>query len=440
MREAHGNVVPFERPASYWAHRARWYDAHARQPEAARMMRKALEKDHAPGTALELARIYAGMECYTAAERCLVREVNQHGMTGSACFLIGVCALARWHEPVALAAFEKCLRLDPMGEYADAAMDYLQRYPWQNDVHPPRTARSLSLCRRAREAFLAGDKDTAGKLSSRAWKMGKTCPGASLQGILCEPREAIPYFLWITQERPWDSQAWLALARTYFDAGHKREARISLIRAGLRSRNITQSEYFCTLAWNMGEYALALRFLQGRLRQFPSSAEYWRLQYLTCRNMGRWDEAARALATWLDLDPDDPAAIWHKQNPDDLRVYEGRGMMLAILGRQLADLPSSGKRGPLNRMLHRLCVMLNHTLDETMIYRLLPPLWKRLSAAEKRACDREEEQTYALALAVYLLRRTGWQQDADTILAAASGRRRINRLVKKFISWQEEGH
>ena len=58
MTRARTNIVPFERPAAYWAVKARkrYYNS-SELPDAARMMRKALEKSGDMGLALELAEI-----------------------------------------------------------------------------------------------------------------------------------------------------------------------------------------------------------------------------------------------------------------------------------------------------------------------------------------------------------------------------------------------
>ena len=73
MNQGKKTVVPFERPAAYWAVRARRHYHPEQLPDAARFMRKALEKSGDTGLALELAQIYSAMGCYTAAERCLLR-------------------------------------------------------------------------------------------------------------------------------------------------------------------------------------------------------------------------------------------------------------------------------------------------------------------------------------------------------------------------------
>ena len=55
MTGSRSNVVPFERPAAYWAVRARKHYSPRKLPDAARLMRKALEKSGDPGLALELS-------------------------------------------------------------------------------------------------------------------------------------------------------------------------------------------------------------------------------------------------------------------------------------------------------------------------------------------------------------------------------------------------
>ncbi|MBR1585021.1 MAG: tetratricopeptide repeat protein, partial [Clostridia bacterium] len=124
-------VVPFERPAAYWKARARRHDTPDHRPAAVKLLRKALEKTGDPATALELARVYLDMDCVTAAERYLVRAVARGGLSGSACYLMGRCALSRGDDALAEEAFDACQRLYPDGACADLAQDLLESMPWQ---------------------------------------------------------------------------------------------------------------------------------------------------------------------------------------------------------------------------------------------------------------------------------------------------------------------
>ena len=83
MREAPGNVVPFERPATYWVNRARQYRKPGQLPDAARLMRKALSAHPDPALQLELAQIYLGMASYTASERCLLQARPRQPLNGA---------------------------------------------------------------------------------------------------------------------------------------------------------------------------------------------------------------------------------------------------------------------------------------------------------------------------------------------------------------------
>ena len=78
-------VVPFERPASYWQKKARKAYKPDRLPEAARLMRKALEQGGDSHTALELAAIYRSMLCISAAERYLMKAAAEGGITPQLC-------------------------------------------------------------------------------------------------------------------------------------------------------------------------------------------------------------------------------------------------------------------------------------------------------------------------------------------------------------------
>ncbi len=138
MTRKRTNVVPFERPAAYWAGKARKHYIPSQLPDAARLLRKALEKSGDISLALELSEIYSAMECYTAAERCLIRCFARLGMTGSLCYAIGCCALNRGDESLAEQALDQSLRLEPDGYYAERAQEMLENYPWHWDAPVPR--------------------------------------------------------------------------------------------------------------------------------------------------------------------------------------------------------------------------------------------------------------------------------------------------------------
>lgn len=440
MKERPGNVVSFDRPASYWVERARRHLTPERLPDAARLMRKALATRHEPALQLELARIYLGMACYTAAERCLLQAVSLGGLTGSACFLIGECALAGDDEDLAQRAFEWCLRLEPEGPYAPYAQDYLTDYAWSQGEYLPHGARSEYHCRRAQRALSRGDVETARRWADKAWRQGKSCQAALLMGALAEPGEAMTYFDFAARRRPGEYQPLLLLAHAAHLSGDARRARESMARALPLCCGLGQCEAFCMMAWQLGEYDLALQLVEGRLKAAPAGADYWRLKYLTLKYMRREDEAVRALETALEMDPEDAAAQWYRVHSEDLRPYEGRNLLLNALNKGLSLIPlPREKSGLLNRALHLMVMTLYQDLDAETIYRLLPPLWRKLSPAEKAVCDERENPAYPMALALYLLLAAGQKKRAGEMLAAAPGQRRILRLLKKFARRMDEG-
>ena len=440
MREAPGNVVPFERPATYWVNRARQYRKPGQLPDAARLMRKALSAHPDPALQLELAQIYLGMASYTASERCLLQALSPGFLTGSACFMIAECALAGDDEDLAQTAFEWCLRLEPEGPYAPYAQDYLTEYAWTQGENLPRGARSESLCRRAQRALMQGETEQALRFARKAWEKTKSCQAALLLGAMTEPKQAIGYFSFAVHGRPGESQPLMLLAQAFHMAGHDRLARRCMKRAMALCRGIGQCEAFSMMAWQMDQSDLALMLAEERLKTAPASVDFWRIKYLSFKHMRLEDEAAQALEMLLDLDPEDAAGNWYRNHGEDMRPYEGRHMLLNALGKGISGLSlPRDKSGPLNRALHLMVMTLADEMDAPTIYRLLPPLWRELSKAEKASCDERENPAYPMALAIYLLLVTGQQQRAGEMLTLAPGRKRLLRLLKKFARRMDKG-
>ncbi len=141
MTRTRSNVVPFERPASYWAVKARRHDKPSQLADAARLMRKALDKSGDSSLALELCQIYSRMHCYTASERYLMRACAREGLSGAVCFLTGCAALNRDDEDLGERALDLSLRVDPDGPCAEQAQEVLETYPWRQTPWRPRCSR-----------------------------------------------------------------------------------------------------------------------------------------------------------------------------------------------------------------------------------------------------------------------------------------------------------
>ena len=114
-------------------------------------------------------------------------------------------------------------------------------------------------------------------------------------------------------------------------------------------------------------------------------------------------------------------------------MYAGQLMLLPALAAQVAMVPGRLQRGPLNRTLHMLVLMLQDSLTPEQIYRAIPPLWRRLSPAQRAACDERRDGHWPLALSAYALIQSGKPMDASALLAAAPGRKRALRAVNHFL-------
>ena len=438
MNQGKKTVVPFERPAAYWAVRARRHYHPEQLPDAARFMRKALEKSGDTGLALELAQIYSAMGCYTAAERCLLRAALRQGLTGGLCYLIACCALNRGQEELAEQALDASLRLDPEGLYADAAQDLLETYPWREEPWRPHAARSETLCAWSRDAEARGDGAEALRLARRAWQRART-PDAALQlGRLLPPPAGMPYLAWAARRTPDSPAAWLALALACHGAKKEARAQRCLRRAEDLCRGITPLEDFCQAAWAIGQTAQALGLVEKRLAETPVSADLLRLKYLCLKRLGRQDKADRTLEALLEIDGDDPFALWCRRFPRSARPLEEKRLVLSALGRLVYAVPARRSQGRLNRALHLMVMLLDGMVPLETVYRELPPLWRRLSPSQKRRLDLRQEPHIVLAVAAYLGIAAGREAEARALLLSAPGKKRLRRAVRRFIRWRNE--
>jgi len=438
MKEGRPVVVPFERPAAYWATKARRHDTPARRPDAVRLMRKALEKSGDPKLAMELFRMYADMECHTAAERCLATAAARGGLTGDICFGIGCCALNRGEETLAEKALEASLRLSPGGMYAEQAQDLLETYPWQDTDFPPRGARGEVLLGRAQRALAAGNIDDALIWARRAWKKSHSPRIALLLGALLPTERAMILLNWASRKMPGRQQPYLMLALACHKAGQGEMAYQALMMAYLLCGPYHQAEAFCLTAWEMGVPEIALSLIDMRLAAAPASADYLRLRYLCLKRMGENEKAGRALSALLEIDPDDAGGLWYRRHPQDVQLMPARPLMLHALAARVYSLPDRLQAGPLNRILHLMVMLLSSQVEPQIIYKLLPSLWNKLSPAEKRACDEEHHPHYPLSFWLYLLLRTGQFDIARDGLAHTKGKRRALRALKRYMQWMKK--
>ena len=433
MTKRRTNVVPFERPAAYWAIRARRHYTPSQLPDAARLMRKALEKSGDTALALELSEIYSGMGCYTAAERCLVRAAAWRGLNGAVSYEIGCCALNRGFEDLGERALDQSLRLERDGLFASRAQEILETYPWKTDWYPPRCDRSESLCRRSMGVYWKS-KAEAVKLAKDAWKKGKSSRTALWLGTLLPPREGLPYLRFAAGKRPKELQPHLLYAFSLYQMGKLPKAKEELKAAAALCQTITDAESFCETAWSMLWPREALKLVSARLEKLPSSVDYLRLKYLTLNRMpGEKEHAKRTLQALLEIDPDDAWALHCRLNPSICSLDPDRFSMLGALGSMVYAMPERLKRGALNRFLHSLVVSLNDVVDPNVIYRLAYPIWRGLTRAEKRSYDEWGDQTVPTALCIYILSRTGQYGEGRRMFAAARKKKRIMRLLKRFL-------
>ncbi len=438
MTQGKRTVVPFERPAAYWAVRARRHYHQDQLPDAARFMRKALEKSGDPGLALELSQIYRAMGCLTAAERCLLRATARLGLTGSLSYAIACCALNRGQEDLAEDALDVSLRLEPGGPYADRAQELLETYPWREEPRRPRCARGETLWYQSRDALAGGQRNRALLLARKAWERAHT-PAIALQlGMLLPPDEGEPYLRFASRYDKDRPGTMLLRARGFHQCGNPSRALWCLRMAEQQCSTITDVEAFCETAWAIGLPRQADHLLCAQLERFPASVDLLRLKYLCLLRLNENEKARRTLETLLEIDGDDASALWYRRHPQAAGLLEERGILLSVLGRLVYAVPERLKRGPLNRMLHGMVMVMDGEVTTEVIYRELPPLWRRLSNAAKRACDLRQSSHYPLSFAAYLYWITGNPRKARDLISAVPGKKRILRALRQYLRWRME--
>jgi tetratricopeptide (TPR) repeat protein len=432
MTRTRTNVVPFERPASYWAVKARRHDKPAQLQDAARLMRKALEKSGDSTLALELSQIYARMHCYTASERYLMRACAREGLTGPVCFLAGCAALNRGEEELGERAIDLSLRVDPDGPCSEQAQEVLESYPWRQTPWRPRCSRGENLCRRAGYALAAGRNEEALALAKRAWKRAHT-PEIALQlGALLPPRRGMILLTYAARRVGAPFRAFLLLARACHLAGQEKQARKALSDARRLCETITDAELFCETAWSMHALREALDAVNGWLEKMPFSADYLRLKYLCLYRLGQCCEAGRVLDLLLEIDPDDVSARRFRACPEEAALTEDRYMMLSVLGSLVyASIPPR-KESPLNRILHELVIGMDGLLTPQEIYLLVPPLWRAMTPAEQWVCDDRRGRFYPAMLGVCALLSANRPKDARALFERAPGKKRLLRFLRRF--------
>ncbi len=438
MREQEKGVVPFERSAAYWAKKARKAYTPSRMPDAALMMRKALEKSGDSHVALELASIYRSMHCISAAERYLMKAAADCGITPELCYETGLCALERQEEMIAENALDACIRLSPDSPLAHQAQDVLENYAWNYEKPEKRTARSQAMSHFARVRLQRGDVQGARDRARAAWERGKTGEAAILYGMLQNtPEEAEPYVRHAVEKMPGQMQPMLLLSQVYAQQGKQEMARACMgLCAGL-CECLQQVEAFCMMAWQMGLFGQALALAEEKLKMFPCSVDYLLLKYQSLKKMGEREKAERVLQSILEIDPDDVCGLWHARHPEEDVPYVGRMMFLPILGLMCGGVRRGRKQGPLNRLMHLFAFSLREEAEAEDVYAAIYPLWRRMNPREKKALDERDGHAISV-LYLYVLLRLGKKEAFAAGLSAMPGRRRIERKLARYLYLTQE--
>lgn len=432
MKNGEKGVVPFERTAAYWKKKARKAYTPSRMPDAALMMRKALEQSGDSHVALELAAIYRSMHCISAAERYLMKAAVG-GLSPELCYETGLCALERQEEALAENALDACIRLAPGSPLAQEAQEILEIYPWSYQKPEKRTARSLAMSHFARTRLQNGDVEGARERAEAAWNRGKTGEAAILHGMLQNtPKQAEPFVRHAVEKMPGQMQPLLLLAQVYMQQGRTEAAEEAMTLCAGMCSCLQQTEAFCMMAWQMGFAAMALEAVEEKLKLHPCSTDYLLLKYQSLRKMGQMEKAERVLQAVVDIDPEDVCGMWYSRHPQANAPYVSRMMFLPILGMMMAAVHGAKKRGPLNRLLHTIAFALREEAEAADVYAALIPLWRKLSERERKALDEKEGQLMT-DVYLYVLLRLGKIKTLQEALKTLPGKRQRQRRLNHFL-------
>lgn len=433
MNETEKGVVPFERPAAYWARKARKAYTPARLPDAARLMRKALEQSGDSRMALEVAAIYRSMHCISAAERYLMKAAADTGISPRLCYETGLCALERQEDALAENALDGCIRMAPGSALAHECQDILENHGWPFQPPEKRMARSLAMSHFARVRLQRGDVEGARQRAAAAWRRGRTGEAAILHGMLQEtPAKAEPFVQFAVEKLPGQTPPLLLLAQVYFQQGKTEMARAVMGMCGVMCETLQQVEAFSLMASQMGFFAEALALAEEKLKAFPCSTDYLLIKYRMLKKLGEREKAERMLQTILEIDPEDVCGQWYARHPEEDAPYLGRMMLLPVLGLLTSSMRRGCKTGPLNRLLHLFAFVLREEAAAEDVYAVLVPLWRRLGEKERCKLDRRDE-TAVGPVYLYLLHALGKTEMFRQVLAGMPGKRRIWRKLQWYL-------
>lgn len=321
------NVLPFQQSGAFYHKRACLQVDRSNYLDAIGFFRKALECE--PNNAdylLDLADAYARMNCFDESNHILITIVRR-GLASPECFFgLGYNFLALKQYASARDALLTYQRLEPDGEFADAAEDMLDEMEEMEDFSfPPHIMEQAA---RGKRALDEGDFPLAVELFDDLLRQDGSLTFvrnnlALTYFCMQQNAKAIRETKAVLAEDPENLHALCNIALFFAESG-KREEGMEYLQPVLDAQFSDPDDL----------YKLCLTLLElkqdreaaGRLRELLMVRPYDKraLHYyaVSCYNLGRYREALSAWGRVGRIDPDSPVAPYCMQRARDAMVGE----------------------------------------------------------------------------------------------------------------------
>ena len=433
MNELNNNVVPFERPASYWVSRARKCRGRSRLPDAAKMLRQAYLSEQDDGVAVELAAAYIAMGCLSAAERVLYTVLKRSPNCAAAYYHIAMCAFLRHDERLAEDALCKCLHADAFSPYADDAQDMLNNYDWHDEPVRPRSARALAMYDQALDALEEGDTPLATERLSKSLSHTGTPKAFALLGELCltagRPKEAFAYISAALKGDMSNVTTALLWCRAVYEATAEKQV-VRLMLKALQGSLDTYAQWAlyareCCATKNA---PMAARALEDAVRGAPQSTELMYILAAVMRASGDTERAKKLLDTILTIDPEDyDARVALKRMPYFSFPFERQRPYDADIAALCAREEITGD-ARFKRLVHGLTISLGGALSYGAVRKMAACAWARMNEKQRKLCDRSRDDLWPRAFNRYLRKVAGLGDARAPLYREKRGARRVRRM------------
>lgn len=313
------NIVSLNMPAAYWLDKARHARSAVDPSDAIRFYTAAIRQD-SDVARLELAELYIELGCFSAAERCLLHNLQKSAHDVNSFFALGRCHNALGDIEAMAELFDLFLRLFPSGAKSDAARDIL----W----HLPRRAPVARHTHRAAALFnqsTSRSQNAALKLLLKSYKIRPTAPAA---GAICEvflqmrlTSQAIRYGYEAIRLDPSYADHRLHLACCLEAAGLHRSAALTLQEAEKYCDTPYKALRLCSCAIQLNQFDVELTVSEKWRKKYPFSAEFLQMHLASLRaDLSLWGQALSLLPLARTIDPEDlalqayAAMDWDKEN------------------------------------------------------------------------------------------------------------------------------